>query len=94
MPNFDEPAVPREQQTYSDFVAWRDSKNLGERVTVGDAMRRYNRTSLDTLLAWWKRDEAEQEGFAAEIDNADGEAADDVADEIALNRIESSADGQ
>lgn len=50
--------------TYDDFVEWRDERH-DEKVTVGDAMRWFTGTSLERILEWWKRDQAEQEGARA-----------------------------
>lgn len=47
-----------ESDTYDDFVAWRDD-HANDAVTVGDAMTWFTGTPLDTLLAWWSRDERE-----------------------------------
>ncbi len=47
-------------RTYDDFVAWRDEHH-DQRVTVGDAMRYFTATSLETILQWWERDRAEQD---------------------------------
>ena len=46
--------------TYDDFVAWRDEHH-DQHVTVGDAMRYFTATSLEMILQWWTRDQAEQD---------------------------------
>lgn len=51
---------------YDDFVTWRDAHHDVD-VTVGDAMRHFTATTIETILVWWKRDEAEQEAASASL---------------------------
>ncbi len=49
----DEPARP---DAYEDFREWFGPRYTGPgSVTVGDACREFTSTSLETILAWWKR---------------------------------------
>jgi hypothetical protein len=38
--------------TYADFAEWREPRPA---ATVGDAMREFTATALDTLLVWFKQ---------------------------------------
>lgn len=44
--------------TYEEFAAWRES--LSKRPTVGEAMRAFPRTHMDTLMAWMEHYRQEQ----------------------------------
>ncbi len=44
---------------YEDFAAWRTAA-AGQPQTVGDAMRRFTGTSLETILSWWSQHQDEQ----------------------------------
>lgn len=44
---------------YEDFAAWRTAA-AGQPPTVGDAMRRFTGTSLETVLSWRSQHQDEQ----------------------------------
>lgn len=44
---------------YEDFAAWREAA-AGRQQTVGEAMRHFTATPLDTILSWWGQHQAEQ----------------------------------
>lgn len=49
----DEPDAP---DAYEDFREWFAPRWTGPgSVTAGDACRKFTSTSLETILAWWKR---------------------------------------
>jgi SOS response regulatory protein OraA/RecX len=60
-------------------------------MNLDDELRRRGMPYRDSLNAAGIDDEAITAVLEEEDVSADGEAADDIADEIALNRIESSA---